>query len=344
MQNDFNCTSELESLLDLRVAQTSSSASPVTASTSRPPHTARVSSIASGSRGTESSCVASIRGTLRDRGFSEAVIGRILADKRASTLKVYDAKWNIFADYCKERKLDPFSINTPRLCDFFLWLFSVHGLKPITIKGYASALARVFNLCQLQDPTKHCAVKALINNFDLERPRSVTIFPKGNINIVLDFLQEDRFTILESIDNADLTHKTVFLIALATAFRVSEIHAFSRSNECLRWNDDGSVSLATHAGFIAKNKRPTMAGQKVTIKPLVQNDKLCPVRFLRHYLHVTRESSSSQLFVPVRSTTLRTTPQLLSAWITKLIRVAHKEVAAQLPGTAGIMNLDASCR
>ena len=118
--------------------------------------------------------------------------------------------------------MDPFSINTPRLCDFFLWLFSVHGLKPITIKGYASALARVFNLCQLQDPTKQSAVKALINNFDLERPRSVTIFPKWNINIVLDFLQEDRFTILESIDNADLTHKTVFLIALATAFRVSE--------------------------------------------------------------------------------------------------------------------------
>ena len=340
VQDDFNCSFEMESILDIGAIETSSATPSCTATTSRPAVSARITSSSSGSGINESSCMATIRRTLRDRGFSDSVIDRILADKRASTLKVYDAKWNIFANYCKSLKLDPFTLSAPKLCDFFVWLFSVHGLKPITIRGYASALARVFNLCQLPDPTKNMAVKALLKNFDLERPRSVNIFPKWNINIVLNYLQEDKFNNLELIDNADLSHKTVFLIALATAFRVSEIHAFSRSEECLRWNDDGSVTLATHAGFIAKNKRPAKAGQKVTIKPLLENDKLCPVRFLRHYLQVTRESSSSQLFVPLQSTTSRTTPQLLSAWMTRLIRVAHKEAAAQLPETAGILNLE----
>ena len=113
--------------------------------------------------------------------------------------------------------MDPFIISTPRLCDFFLWLFIGHGLTPVTIRGYASALTTVFNLCQLSDPTKDNAVKALFNNFDLERPRSVS-FSKWNMNIVLGYLQKDRFIVLDFMDIRDLTQKTVFLVAVATAF------------------------------------------------------------------------------------------------------------------------------
>ena len=55
-----------------------------------------------------------------------------------------------------------------------------------------------------------------------------------------------------------LTLKTVFLLAMATARRVSEIHAFSMDSGHLRFNQsDGSVSLRTQSGFWQKiNYRP----------------------------------------------------------------------------------------
>ena len=111
-----------------------------------------------------------------------------------------------------------------------------------------------------------------MSNFDIECPRNDhRLFPKWDIHVVLEYLQSDDLCDLQNMSMKDLARKTMFLIALAAAFRVSELHALSRSPNCLRWIQDGSNTLQTFLGFIAKNKRASCAGQRVTRQPLTDN-------------------------------------------------------------------------
>ena len=125
-----------------------------------------------------------------------------------------------------------------------------------------------------------------------------------------------------------MTYKTVFLVTLATAKTVSEIHALSARHDCLRLNQDGSVTLRlqTFPGFVTKNKRPTDGNQRVTIQPLDQPNMLCPVRALKIYLQRTREKrwTSDPLFLSIRHLRGKTSSQLISIWIKATIALAYK--------------------
>ena len=81
---------------------------------------------------------------------------------------------------------------------------------------------------------------------EIERPKTGNaLFPKWKIDIVLDYLLLQDMCDMDNMSLEDLTRKTVFLVSLATAWRVSEIHALSRSQDCLRHKDDGTITLRT---------------------------------------------------------------------------------------------------
>lgn len=186
---------------------------------------------------------------------------------------------------------------------FFLFLFENKSLQPITIMGYHSAIARVYRLCGLYDPGKNIVISALIDNFQMAKPRKTTLFLGWSLEIVLWYLGSNSFEPLISVRLNFVTYTTIFLVTLATAKRVSELHALSARDDCLRFNQDGSVTLQTLPGFVAKNKRPTDGSQRVTILPLNHLTTLCPVRALKIYLQCTRENrrSSDPFFISVRN-------------------------------------------
>ena len=123
-----------------------------------------------------------------------------------------------------------------------------------------------------------------------------------------------------------MTYKTVYLITLATVKRVSELHALSANDDCLRFNQDGSVMLQTLPGFVAKNRRPADGSQRVTISPLLANPTLCPVRALRIDLQRTKGTRrvKDPLILSIRNPTGATTPQLISTWIKSTIALANR--------------------
>jgi hypothetical protein len=201
----------------------------------------------------------------------------------------------------------------------------VKKLAPITIKGYRSAIARVYRIVGLYDPGADQDLSLLLENFSLERPRQRQLFPKWSLSLVLNFLSSDIFEPLEQAALDRLTVKTVFLVTLATAARVSEIHALSALPDCLRFNEDGSVSLMTCPGFIAKNRLPEAGNQSFRLTPLEHDVNFCPVRALRIYCHRTDNvrSVSDPLFLSWTKSK-KTSPQCVSRWITNLIREAYR--------------------
>jgi len=215
--------------------------------------------------------------------------------------------------YCSQRSLDPLKLSVPQLADFFQFLFGEKKLCPITIKGYRSCIARIYRLQGSPDPGTNPRLSSLLNSFDLERPKVTSLVPKWSLSKVLQFLQSSEYLPTESASDSALRDKTVFLIALATAARVSELHALSSSPECMRWNENGSVDLVTCPGFIAKNRLPAWGPQCFTLRPLLTNPGTCPVVTLRAYLRRTkaRRSPSDPLFLADSSK--KTTPQTVSA-------------------------------
>ena len=90
-----------------------------------------------------------------------------------------------------------------------------------------------------------------------------------------------------------LSIKTAFLITIATARRVSEVHAFSIDKDYLRFgNLDGSLTLRNKIGFLAKNQLPSRAPDSINIPKLSNfchtndsfNMKLCPIRAVKFIL------------------------------------------------------------
>ena len=140
--------------------------------------------------------------------------------RREWTVKVYDAKWQIFRDWAGQRKIDPIQATPQIVADFLTFLFSVKKCQVSTIKGYRSTISNTLKYKTGYDFGSHPVLSELIKSVD--RP----LAPKWDLAFVLSHMCKAPF---EPLDKALLFHlsvKTVFLVTLATARRVSEVHAF----------------------------------------------------------------------------------------------------------------------
>ena len=66
----------------------------------------------------------------------------------------------------------------------------------------------------------------LLSSFHRDRPKSSRNLPKWNLSVVLNELTKAPFEPMKDTDLKHLTLKTAFLLALASAKRRSEIHAW----------------------------------------------------------------------------------------------------------------------
>ena len=244
----------------------------------------------------KSPCLASRAETVRGRGFSEAVAARIEAPQRRSTRKVYEGKWAVFEKWCQQNKVDVRAPPIASIADFLLHLFENQRLQPGTIEGYRSAFTNKLG----NDPVQishNEELTRLMDSFHRDRPKKSRGVPAWNLALVLHHLTKPPFEPLRNASLKHLTFKTVFLLALASGKRRSEIHAWLLKN--VRYQDNGTkVSLTPSARFLSKNQLAKEGPESVapviipslaaTLDRSLTDDKtLCPVRALRYYLDRT---------------------------------------------------------
>ena len=128
-------------------------------------------------------------------------------------------------------------------------------------------------------------------------PKHPRIF--WSLGKVLSFLRGPVFTMAP--DPLHLLQKALFLVAMASGLRASQLHALIRHPAWLVFTPDGRrVSLAPSPKFLAKNER-----EGHTLTPLViqawmdgpSHHPLCPVDALRQYLVVTPYHTNTRLFI-----------------------------------------------
>ncbi len=125
-----------------------------------------------------------------------------------------------------------------------------------------------------------------------------TAFLLMGFGIVLDALTMSPFEPLDKVDFKILSFKTALLLALASAKRVSEIHAFSVHSACLQFmSGDAGVILKPNPAFMPKILKAIIPLELRAFNPppfasseQQKLNALCPVRAI----FIQKELKSSE--------------------------------------------------
>jgi integrase len=284
--------------------------------------------------GARPSRLASVRGILRQTGFSDAVAERISTRNRRSTARIYQSRWAAFENWCGTERVDPLTASVPIIAEFLLHLFG-KGFEVGTVRGYRCAIAATLKHTGRSIGTDK-NLTDLLTNLALERPAHKRSVPAWDLALVLKALTRPPYEPLNKADMKYLSFKTAFLLALATGSRVSELHAIDVRT--IRFSEGRQeVSFAPAIQFLSKTQNPEdvqRALARISVKSLtdfvdeqMQEDRsLCPVRALRYYLDKTNNvrRASIRLFISCLAPHAEITKATLSAWIKRTVKLAYQ--------------------
>ena len=253
---------------------------------------------------------------------------RVEAPQRRSTRSVYDAKWAIFTKWCVTNQVDFRSPPVKSVADFLMYPFEDKKLQPSTIDGYRSAIADKLGNTTV-NISKDDNLTCLLESFHRDRPRGRREIPSWNLSLVLHQLREASLK--------HLTFKIVFLLALGSGKRRSEIHAWQHKN--IRHQSDWSkVSLFPSPSFLSKNQLAKEGPESVapvvipalapTLDKSLKSDRsLCPVRALCYYLDRTSglRQHKELVFVSFKKGFDKDiSPAAISSWIKQTVILCYE--------------------
>ena len=150
--------------------------------------------------------------------------------------------------WCETNKVDFRSPSIKQIADFLLYLFQEKRLQFSTIDGYRTAIANKVGNSKI-NISKDEKLTRLLDSFHRDKPKGRRVVPSWNLSLVLHQLTKAPFEPLRKASLKHLTFKMVFLLALGSGKRRSEIHAWVHRN--IRHQEDWSnVSLYSSPGFI----------------------------------------------------------------------------------------------
>ena len=277
---------------------------------------------------TEPSRVVTLQRLLQNLGFSRGAAVEMSGCVRTSTSRLYQTKWLLFCGWCHGRGVD-----------FLIHLRRDKGLSVSAVKGYHAALNSVFALkgINLADSRP---ISMLIRNFSKSaRPEELRP-PVWNVTLVLQSLTCAPCEPLRMSDERFLAQKMLFLLALASAKRIGELHALSHRVSHSR--DLGEVSFTFVVGFVAKmqdpsSSAPRFGGFTVPALPNSSTNRnrrlLCPVPAVRCYLDRTAAHCPrcERLFVTAGRSTKEISKTTVSFWLRKTISRAYHLSGRSVP-------------
>ena len=243
-------------------------------------------------------CMATLKRFAIQAGFSPAVAGQLIFSRRLSTRLNYQARWGTYRKWCRDFGHRSSSPTIAKVADFLTYMFKTKGAALSTIKGYRAMLAAVFKF-PLPEISSSPILKDLVRSFEISAPRPIFPPPPWDLDKVLEFLSGPPFEPLARASFIDKTKKALFLLAMATAKRVSELQALSFS---VSFQGEDLV-LYYDPFFRAKTKSVTNPLPRSVVVPSLSDfagnlpERLhCPVRAIKYL----RKAARSPSFIPPR--------------------------------------------
>ena len=161
--------------------------------------------------------------------------------------------------------------------------------------------------------------------------------PAWDVALVLQSLTNQPYEPIREAEERFLAQKMLFLIALASAKQVGELHALSyRVSHSTDWKE---VSFSFVPGFVAKTQDQSSFDprfENFTVPALPKSSSspngrlLCPVRAVKHYLDRTARDAK-RLFIAAGRTKKEVSKNTVSFWLRKVISLAYRLLGKPLP-------------
>ncbi len=174
----------------------------------------------------------------------------ILNARASSTRLQYDNRWKLFSDWCKGRSENPEHCSVPTILEFLQFLLD-KGRSPSTLKVYVAAISSRHARVNNGTVGSHSLVSLFLRGAQRLHPPRAPRTPSWDLPLVLEALCMPPFEPLAQAELRWVSCKTAFLLAITSAKCVSELHALSVGDSCLRWNSDGSgITLWPNTAFL----------------------------------------------------------------------------------------------
>ena len=227
----------------------------------------------------------------------------------------------------------------------FLQYLMDKGKAFSTIKVYLAAVSACHVGFGDKPAGQHPLVCRFMKGARRKLPVSRPLVPLWDLSVVLDALSHHPFEPMEAVGMKFVSLKTVLLLALTTAKRVSDLQAWSVQPTCLQFAPGLSkVCLRPNPAFVPKVVESAYRCPSVELlafhpPPFSSGEEqrlhmLCPVRALHIYVSQTAGfRKADQLFVswatPHKGKPL--SRQRLSHWIVEAISLAYECKGLQAP-------------
>ncbi len=272
------------------------------------------------------------------------VVGTLTEARAPSTRRLYALKWGVFVKWCHQAHIDPVVCTVLDVLSFLQYRLD-SGSLPSTLKVYVAAIASFRSPQGGQSIGRDPMVVSFLKGARRLHPPRPPSVPPWDLEVVLRALSQPPFEPLSSVGLKELSLKTALLLALASAKRIGDLHAFSVDSDCIRFGPgDCSVTLRPRMGYVPKSLSTPFKIQTVSLSALSSESaassetdaqtSVCPVRALRIY--IDRSASfrqSNQLFVCYGGCARgrAVSKQRLSHWIVDAITAAYTNQGLECP-------------
>ncbi len=176
------------------------------------------------------------------------VVGTLTEARAPSTRRLYALKWGVFVKWCHQAHIDPVCLHRVG-CSEFPAVQAESGSLPSTLKVYVAAIASFRSPQGGQSIGRDPMVVSFLKGARRLHPPRPPSVPPWDLEVVLRALSQPPFEPLSSVGLKELSLKTALLLALASAKRIGDLHAFSVDSDCIRFGPgDCSVTLRPRMG------------------------------------------------------------------------------------------------
>ncbi len=272
------------------------------------------------------------------------VVGTLTEARAPSTRRLYALKWGVFVKWCHQAHIDPVVCTVLDVLSFLQYRLD-SGSLPSTLKVYVAAIASFRSPQGGQSIGRDPMVVSFLKGARRLHPPRPPSVPPWDLEVVLRALSQPPFEPLSSVGLKELSLKTALLLALASAKRIGDLHAFSVDSDCIRFGPgDCSVTLRPRMGYVPKSLSTPFKIQTVSLSALSSESaasseadaqtSVCPVRALRIYIdRLASFRQSNQLFVCYGGCARgrAVSKQRLSHWIVDAITAAYTNQGLECP-------------
>ena len=238
--------------------------------------------------------------SLYSRKYEAPVALALSNAHRGSTRDQYEHCWKDFQRWLTSNPSKPIAKGSVLL--YLTHLAQTRGLSPKTVLVYRNAL-KLPLLHGFNINTSDREFSLLARSQFLQNPPPKKLIPAWNPNKVLSMLEQPEFLNHRATPHR-LLMKTLFLVALATGNRVSEIAAFTRVGSKILPGSKKAI-IAVRPGFLYKNQTMDRSPPNIVIKALLDQNlspnRLCPVDSLRCWLALSDTWGVDAIFANPKS-------------------------------------------